>query len=72
MKFLGIIEDKEGNVLGVSVFGSADVLLLPDEQIPRSELRSKGRALIERYGIEIPPELDALLPRQIKVTNPGA
>ena len=65
MKLVGIIEDRSGRVLGVSVESGPDVLLADKDRIPRSDLQTQGRALAEQCGIEIPPELDALLPRQI-------
>lgn len=53
---IAIIEDPHGNVIGAST-DQGDVMLKPNEIVPRANLRAVAVTLAKAYGIEIPAPL---------------
>ena len=57
---LSIIEDPRGHVIGAST-DQGDVMLAPEEIVPRAQLKDVAKTLAAKYQVTIPTELLALL-----------
>ena len=50
-KFVCVVEDAEGNVIGAQTSGG-EIRLAPAEIVPRSELKTVAATLATKYGVD--------------------